>query len=101
MAKWVKVVELAGFMKQEGIEHLRELAKAEDEDRLLILPCKVGDRIYRVVPNMAVSWPDPIEYKVIWSTFEPNDIYEFGKKIFLTHEEAEDRKRYLNKLETI
>lgn len=37
MEKWVKVVELAGLMKQEGIEHLRELVRAEKDSRLVVL----------------------------------------------------------------
>lgn len=71
------------------VKKIMEWTEAEKQSRLLILPCKIGDKIYMVVPDLSVDWPDPIEYKVVWDTFKPNDIYEFGKKIFLTREEAE------------
>lgn len=29
-----------------GIDHLRELAQAEQDGRLVVLPCKVGDTVY-------------------------------------------------------
>lgn len=79
------------FTIYEGtaIDRLGHYEDLEEQGRLLMLPCKIGDRIYRVVPDLSVDWPDPPEYKVVWDTFKPNDIYEFGKKIFLTREEAE------------
>lgn len=31
----------------------------------VILPCKVGTKIYRIVPDHSIIYPDPPEYKVI------------------------------------
>ena len=32
--------------EQEGVDRLRELAKADKDGRLVVLPCKVGDTVY-------------------------------------------------------
>ena len=32
--------------EQEGVARLRELAKADKDGRLVVLPCKVGDTVY-------------------------------------------------------
>ena len=32
--------------EQEGVAHLRELAEADMDGRVLVLPCKVGDTVY-------------------------------------------------------
>ena len=69
---------------------LAEYEDLEEQGRLITLPCKVGTRIYRIVPDFSVCWPDPVKYKVIWDTFKLSDFYEFGKKVFLTREEAEE-----------
>ena len=37
--------------KPEFTEHIRELLRAEKDGRLVVLPCRVGDRIYRVVDD--------------------------------------------------
>lgn len=71
------------------VKTIMEFAEAEKQDRLVVLPCKVGTRTYRIVPDFSVSWPDPPEYKIIWDTFKLNDIYDFEKTVFLTIEEAE------------
>ena len=34
--------------KQEGVARLRELAEADKDGRVVVLPCKVGDTVYRV-----------------------------------------------------
>lgn len=54
----------------------------------VILPCKIGTKIYRIVPDHSIIYPDPPEYKVIWDTFKLSDINAFGKTIFLSEEEA-------------
>ena len=76
---------------------LAEYESAKADGRLLVLPCRVGSRVYRVVPDPGVTWPDAPEYKVIWSTFSLDDIYIFKKKVFMTLEEAEQECERLNK----
>lgn len=78
------------------IDHLRDLIKAEQHGRLLVLPCKVGDHV----------WADGREAIVVWffgykterylhAQFLDNAEYtdipfcEIGKTVFLTKKEAE------------
>lgn len=78
------------FTIYEGvaIDKLGQYEDLEEQDRLLVLPCKIGTKVYRIVPDRSVVWPDQTEYKVIWDSFKLNDIYEFGKTVFLDEEEA-------------
>lgn len=65
------------------LRHLLELAKAEAERRLLVLPCKIGTPIYWINFNMHDGyWIEP-------GLFSLGDFYAFGKSVFLTREEAE------------
>ena len=77
-------------------EEVQELAKAKADGRLVVLPCKVGDSIYR---------PEGLKYSVFWTitnvTIYPDEIVftddsdniftldDIGKTVFLTREEAE------------
>ena len=45
------IVDDAFSDKPEFTEHIRELLRAEKDGRLVVLPCRVGDRIYRVVDD--------------------------------------------------
>ena len=45
------VVDDAFSDKPEFTEHIRELLRTEKDRRLVVLPCRVGDRIYRVVDD--------------------------------------------------
>ena len=82
---------------------LRELAEADKDGRLVVLPCKVGDTVYEVTSRKTIS-----EYRVkairveLFCTFIEWDIVagfvdksifgvpvdEIGKTVFLTREEA-------------
>ena len=48
MKRWERSVEIAGMCKRDGIEHIRELLQAEKDGRLVVLPCKVGDTVYKL-----------------------------------------------------
>ena len=87
-----------------GYTRLRELAKADRDGRLVVLPCKVGDTVYEVTSRKTIN-----EYRVkairveLFCTFIEWDIVagfvdksifgvpvdEIGKTVFLTREEAE------------
>ena len=87
-----------------GYDRLRELAEADKDGRLVVLPCKVGDTVYEVTSRKTIS-----EYRVkairveLFCTFIEWDIVagfvdksifgvpvnELGKTVFLTREEAE------------
>lgn len=85
-------------------ERLRELAAADKEGRMVVLPCKVGDRLYEVTGRKTIS-----AYKVrairvelfglfiewdivegfVWQSLSGIKAGEIGKTVFLTREEAE------------
>nr|DAQ96282.1 MAG TPA: hypothetical protein [Caudoviricetes sp.] len=93
-----------------GIARLRELAEADMEGRLVVLPCKVGEKLWVIgrdnVPReMALEAPDirtvcTDEDNLCMSTCNRkpdgycayrlrNDGTSIGKTVFLTREEAE------------
>lgn len=43
--------DVAPVVHGELTEHIRELLRAEQDGRLVVLPCRVGDRIYRVIDD--------------------------------------------------
>lgn len=83
------------------IDRLRELAEADKDGRVIVLPAKKGDTLYavtrfgvekRVVKEIAAPF--------FYNTYESSDraalstdIRNFGKTVFLTHEEAEKALR--------
>lgn len=85
-------------------DRLRELAEADKEGRVVVLPCKVGDTVYEVTSRGTIS-----EYEVMAMRTEMFEQFiawrlrkgfvdrfcdgipvgEIGKTVFLTREEAE------------
>ena len=97
---------IAEIKEFEGvpINRLRELAQAEKEGRLVVLPCKVGDTVY-IIHNRAIRkttvesihqwssghWKLSVhtDKKYIhWTGYEVH-FESFGKTVFLTREAAE------------
>lgn len=81
-----------------SINHLRKLVQAEQDGRLVVLPCKVGDaaywvhsgtitecRVYRIQQNRTGLFIC-LRSKVSHGAFRADCI---GKTVFLTREEAE------------
>ena len=84
------------IVREIKTDRLRELAKAEKDGRLEVLPCKVGDHILADGREAIVVWF--FGYKTgrylhaqFLDNAEYTDIpfYEIGKTVFLTREEAE------------
>ena len=76
----------------ELLKRLRELAEADREGRLVVLPCKVGDTVYLIVTKRAkVYMPEFSFVKKSRLTFLNMErvLQDFGKTVFLTREEAE------------
>lgn len=90
--------------KQLLLDELGKYEDLEEQGRLLRLPCKVGDTVYKITRNF-IS-----EYKIISETIYPYSIQfnwqctkgiygnlvgfadlEIGKTVFLTREEAETK----------
>lgn len=70
----------------ETAKHLLELAQAEKDGRLMVLPVKEGAKIYRVRFNFDGNCYEIIEKDFDLGRFRPED---FGRIIFRTREEAE------------
>ena len=75
-----------------GYDRLRELAEADKEGRIVVLPCKVGDTVYKVITIQAQK-PVMLETQVK-TLGQAADVSQLiGKKnkvinIFLTREQA-------------
>lgn len=87
-----------------GIDRLRELAEADRDGRLVVLPCKVGDRLYEVTGRKTISVYKVrairvelfglfIEWDIVegfvWQSLSGINAGEIGKTVFLNREEAE------------
>ena len=80
-----------------GIDRLRELEEADKNGRVVVLPCKIGDALYRASPSgVVVHRVANVVYRELTSRWYidtiPNLPYaseELGKTTFLTREEAE------------
>lgn len=70
------------------IDRLRELAEADKDGRVLILPCKLGTKVYRIRYEIA-DYPDDPEPEIATTWFTPEYREDIGKTVFLTREEAE------------
>ena len=46
MKRWEQTVEIGGMLKKYCIDHIRDLLHAEQDGRLVLLPCKVGDTVW-------------------------------------------------------
>ena len=75
------------IVREIKTDRLRELAKAEKDGRLEVLPCKVGDTVYQIDAERVY------ESEVKWIIFDCDDIAfderAIGGSIFLTREDAE------------
>lgn len=77
------IVRLAGRCLKVEPGRLRELAEADRDGRLVVLPCKVGDTVY--ILHRTFDGADVVGETELWWT----DIPQLGKTVFLTREEAE------------
>ena len=101
----LKLMRLADLESLCNYTRLRELAEADKDGRLVVLPCKVGDtvwitgsvrRLYSEKvrtffcgdPNYSRGMADN-GVKMIRTTGCDISIHKFGKTVFLTREEAE------------
>ena len=94
---------IAALFNGVDVDRMKELTKADNDGRLVVLPCKVGDRLYEVTGRKTISvyrvkairvelfglfieW-DIVE-GVVWQSLSGINAGEIGKTVFLTHEEA-------------
>lgn len=80
-------------------ERLGELAKADREGRCVVLPCKKGDTVWRIVhdanPHITKDRCTNIkvENREVWISLIGDRVmggWNFGKLLFLSKEEAEE-----------
>lgn len=76
------------------LDRLKELSKADKEGRCLVLPCKVGDTVYRIQEAQLKENCKKARFvrSVILNKHNFWRIIfggEFGEKVFLTKEKAE------------
>ena len=70
------------------IEKLKEYETAEEEGRLVVLPCKVGDFVYKIIYQRDNF--DDRPYRIVTAVkFTLDMADDIGKTVFLTREEAE------------
>lgn len=83
-----------------GVHSLEEIARADIEGRLLVLPCKVGDTVFLPATD---DWGDILSYEVVEMGIDRDGPYfvindedhdhtpmeELRKSVFLTREDAE------------
>lgn len=70
-----------------GIDRVMELAEADKDGRLVVLPCKVGDTVWRIKRTFE-EYPDRSKPYIEPSGFLLQDVFNISKTVFLTREEA-------------
>lgn len=100
----LKLMRLADLESICSYTRLRELAEADKDGRVVMLPCKVGDRLYEVTGRKTISVYKVrairvelfglfIEWDIVegfvWQSLSSISAGEIGKTVFLTREEAE------------
>ena len=93
----LKLMRLADLESLCNYDRLRELAEANKDERVVVLPCKIGDKLYRVFAGEIFEHRvGSMKYFAIQGRWDI-ETYPFcpcvessiGKTIFLTREEAE------------
>lgn len=107
------IIESAFSDDTSKAERIRELLKADKEGRLVVLPCKVGDRLYEVTGRKTISVYKVkairvelfglfIEWDIVegfvWQSLSGINAGEIGKTVFLSREEAEKALEAMKKL---
>ena len=98
------IIESAFSDDTSKAERIRELLKADKDGRLVVMPCKVGDRLYEVTGRKTISVYKVkairvelfglfIEWDIVegfvWQSLSGINAGEIGKTVFLNREEAE------------
>ena len=88
--------ELNAYKDLGPIDHIRDLIKAEQDGRLVVLPCKAGDHVWvdgreAVVENFFGYETERYLHAQFYDNMQYIDIpfTEIGKTVFLTNEEAD------------
>ena len=87
------------------LDRLRELVESYRDGRCVVLPCKVGEKVFRLGASICMWWEtdhcdeycNGYEYRDCWEgcravledKFSLGDLPLFGKNVFITREAAE------------
>ena len=82
------IIESAFSDDTSKAERIRELLKDDKDGLVLILPCKLGTKVYRIRYKI-VDYPDKPEPEITTTWFTPEYREDIGKTVFLSREEAE------------
>ena len=100
----LNLMRLADLESLCSYTRLRELAEADKDGRVVVSPCKVGDKLYEVTGRKTISVYKVkairvelfglfIEWDIVegfvWQSLAGINAGEIGKTVFLTREEAE------------
>ena len=88
---------IAALFNGVDVDRMKELAEADKNGRLVVMPCKVGDKLYRVFDgNISEHEVQNMKYfarqrrlGIDMTPFFPDAGRFIGKTVFLTREEAE------------
>ena len=88
---------IAALFNGVDVDRMKELAEADKDGRLVVLPCKVGDKLYRVFDgNISEHEVQNMKYfarqrrlGIDMTPFFPDAGKFIGKTVFLTREAAE------------
>lgn len=87
--------ELEQYRSLGPIDRLRELVEADREGRCVVLPCKIGDTLYRIQRfKRGKNWRKEAEY-IRTAELNKNNFWrvvfegELGETVFLTREAAD------------
>lgn len=84
----LKLMRLADLESLCNYTRLCELAEADKDGRVVVLPCKVGDTVWRIKRTFE-EYPDKSKPYIEPDAFLLQDVFNIGKNVFLTREEAE------------
>ena len=82
------IIESAFAEDTSKAERIRKLLAADKEGRCIILPCKLGDTVWRIKRTFE-TYPDKSEPYIEPDAFLLQDVFNIGKTVFLTREEAD------------
>lgn len=93
------------FGLEYDLDRLQELVEADRDGRCVVLPCKVGNTVYRIGASICKwrdidhcdEYCDGWQYRDCWEgntaiveeSFNLQNLESIGKTVFLTHEQAE------------
>lgn len=100
---WLRLCDIEDILGDEyDPDKLMELVQAKRKGRCIVLPCKKGDTVWRIVhdaaPHITKDRCTDIKYenRDIWVHLIGDRVmggWNFGKLLFLTREDAEEALR--------